>query len=358
MSSSATREQSTPSVPPAQGYQRIATEEAFAPPELFDRYRKLLERNAIDDPGFRSLWGFYLGSRSERATQIIARIQDLGEQRLRDMDATGIDRQILSLTSPGVQIFDAATATSLARSFNDQLAEAIRAHPDRYSGLTAVAPQDPQSAAKEIERGATQLGLKGVIINSHTLGEYLDDEKYWDIFAAAEAFNAPIYIHPNTPSRGLIEPLLERGLEGAIYGFAIETGMHLLAIITSGAFDRFPQLKIIVGHTGEALPFWLYRIDYMHRASVAAGRYQRMKSLRRAPSDYLRENVYVTNSGVAWEPAIMFCHSVLGADRVMYAMDYPYQFVAWEVVTCDNLPLSAIDKKKFFQTNAERVFSL
>src|SRR5262249_54535020 len=154
----------------------------------------LLERGDFDDPGFNSLWGFYLRSQSARATQIIARIQDLGEQRLRDMDATGIDRQILSLTSPGVQVFDAATATSLARSFNDQLAEAIARHPDRYSGLTAVAPQDPRAAAKEIERGATQLGLKGVIINSHTLGEYLDDEKYWDIFAAAEACNAPIYI--------------------------------------------------------------------------------------------------------------------------------------------------------------------
>jgi 2,3-dihydroxybenzoate decarboxylase len=345
-------------VPPGKGYKRIATEEAYAPPELFERYRKLLERGDCDDPGFNSLWGFYLKSQSARATQIITRIQDLGPQRLRDMDATGIDRQILLLTSPGVQVFDAATATSLARSFNDQLAETIREHPDRYSGLTAVAPQNPREAAKEIERGATQLGLKGVIINSHTLGEYLDDQKYWDIFAAAEACDAPIYIHPNTPSRGLIGPLLERGLEGAIYGFGVDTGMHLLGIITSGAFDRFPKLQIIVGHTGEALPFWLYRIDYMHRASVAAGRYARMKALRKRPSDYMRENVYVTNSGVGWEPAILFCISVLGIDRVMYAMDYPYQYVAEEVITCDNLALSDADKKKFFQTNAERVFSL
>ncbi len=357
MDTPASRAQSVPSVAKAAGYKRIATEEAFAPPEMFKLYRQLLE-SGFDDPGFRSLWGFYLGSPSPRATQIITRIQDLGEQRLRDMDATGIDRQILSLTSPGVQVFDAATATSLARSFNDQLAEATRAHPDRYSGLTAVAPQDPQAAAREIERGASKLGLKGVIINSHTLGEYLDDQKYWDIFAAAQACNAPIYIHPNTPSRGLIGPMLERGLESAIYGFAVETGMHLLAIITSGAFDRFPKLNIVVGHTGEALPFWMYRIDYMHEASVRSGRYAKMKPLRRKPSDYLRENVYVTNSGVAWEPAIMFCHAVLGADRVMYAMDYPYQYVAEEVVTCDRLPLSEIDKKKFFQLNAERVFSL
>ena len=200
----------------------------------------------------RACGGFIFAARAPVRPRSSRAIQDLGEQRLRDMDATGIDRQILSAhLACRVQVFDAATATSLAHSFNDQLAEAIREHPDRYSGLTAVAPQDPQAAAKEIERGATHLGLKGVIISSHTLGEYLDDEKYWDIFAAAEAFNAPICIHPNTPSRGLIGPMLERGLESAIYGFAVETGMHLLAIITSGAFDRFPQLQIIVGHAGE-----------------------------------------------------------------------------------------------------------
>ncbi len=129
----------------------------------------------------------------------------------------------------------------------------------------------------------------------------------------------------------MIAPFLEAGLDGAIYGFGVETGLHLLRIITAGVFDRFPGLRIIVGHCGEALPFWLYRIDYMHRATVASARYAFMKPLQRKPSDYLRENVYVTNSGVAWEPAIMFCRSVLGADRVMYAMDYPYQFVRDEV---------------------------
>ncbi|RPH45055.1 MAG: amidohydrolase, partial [Lysobacterales bacterium] len=236
--------------------------------------------------------------------------------------------------------------------------EAVRRHPDRFAGLAAVAPQDPAAAAKELERGVTSLGLKGAIINSHTLGEYLDDTKFWDIFAAAEALKVPIYLHPNTPSAGMIAPFLERGLEGALYGFGVETGMHLLAIITSGAFDRFPGLKIVVGHLGEALPFWLFRLDYMHRASVMAKRYSFMKPLQRKPSDYLRENVYVTTSGMAWEPAILFCRSVLGADRVMYAMDYPYQFVAEEVATQDNLALDDADKKKFFQLNAERVFAL
>ena len=342
----------------APGYLRIATEEAFATRDMFAMYRRLLERRALDDPGFTSLWGFYLGSTSPRATAIIERLQDLGERRLGDMEESGIDVQILSLTSPGVQVFDAATASALARDANDELAAAIASHPDRYAGLAAAAPQDPAGAAREIERGVRKLGLRGVILNSHTQGEYLDNPKYWPMFEACEALGVPAYLHPNSPSKSMIAPFLEAGLDGAIYGFGVETGLHLLRIITAGVFDRFPGLRIIVGHCGEALPFWLYRIDYMHRATVASARYPFMKPLQRKPSDYLRENVYVTNSGVAWEPAIMFCRSVLGADRVMYAMDYPYQFVRDEVVASDRLPLTVAEKKEYFQGNAERVFGL
>lgn len=340
------------------GYARIATEEAFAPKAMLERYRRLLDRHEYDDPGFRSLWGFYLGSPSPRARQIIAKLQDLGPQRLADMDATGIDRQITSLTGPGVQVFDAATAVSMAHDANDELAEAVRRLPARFSGLTAVAPQNPRAAAAEIERGKRQLGMKGVIINSHTHGEYLDHPKFSDLLAAAEAENTPIYLHPQSPSKGLIAPLLESGLDGAIYGFSVETGMHMLRMIVSGVFDRYPRLQVVLGHLGEALPFWLFRLDYMYRATVAAARYPNMQPLQRRISDYLRENAYVTSSGMAWAPAIRFCQDVLGMDRVLYAMDYPYQFVAEEVTASDAVPLSDQERRQFFQTNAERVFSL
>jgi 2,3-dihydroxybenzoate decarboxylase len=340
----------------ARPYLRIATEEAFCPPEMIDIYRKLLD-GGVDDPGFRSLWGFYSASDAPRARFIREGLTTLGERRLADMDAAGIDKQVVSLTSPGVQIMDRETAVSFAAYANDYLAEGVRARPDRYVGLTAIAPQDPQAAAKEIERGA-KLGFKGVILNSHTHDEYFDDAKFWPILEAAEALHAPIYLHPNTPSKGLIAPLLEAGLDGAIYGFGVETGMHLLRIICSGAFDRFPNLKFVVGHLGEALPFWLFRLDYMHRASVGAGRYERMKPIKRKVSDYMRENVYVTTSGMPWPPAIQFCQSVLGMDRVLYAMDYPYQYDAAEVAAQDALPISDADKKKFFQANAEAVFGL
>jgi len=339
-------------------YSRIAAEEAFATPDLLARYRRLLSSGWNEDPGFVSLCGFYLGNTNARITPIIARMQDLGAGRIRDMDEAGIARQILSLTSPGVQIFDAETAVSLARSTNDELASAIRAHPNRFSGLAAIAPQDPPAAAIELERGIHSLGLKGAIVNSHTRGEYLDDQKFWEIFEAAEALNVPIYLHPTTPSPAMIGPFLERGLDGAIFGFAVETGLHMLRLVVSGVFDRFPALRIVVGHLGEGLPYWLFRIDFMHARMVAAGRYASVKKLERKPSDYLRENFYVTTSGMAWEPPILYAQSVLGVDRVLYAMDYPYQFVPEEVAVTDHLPISDADKKKLYQTNAETVFAL
>ncbi len=338
-------------------YQRIAAEEAFAPSEILDRYRVLLDEG-YRDPGFHSLWGFYLDNPDPRIRQVLARMSDLGDLRLGDMDRTGIAKQILSLTAPGVQVFDAAEGTVLARSSNDFVADAIRRHPDRFAGLAAIAPQDPIEAAKELERGVNKLGLKGAIVNSHTYGEYLDDPKFWPIFEAAEALNVPIYIHPTTPSPAMIGPFLERGLDGAIFGFAVETGLHLLRIIVSGAFDRFPRLKIVAGHLGEGLPYWLFRIDFMHSRMVSANRYATVKKLRRKPSEYIKENVYVTTSGMAWEPPILYAQSVLGVDRVLYAMDYPYQFVPEEVGVTDNLPIADEDKKKLYQSNAESVFGL
>jgi 2,3-dihydroxybenzoate decarboxylase len=156
----------------------------------------------------------------------------------------------------------------------------------------------------------------------------------------------------------MIGPFLERGLDGAVYGFAVETALHMLRIIVGGVFDRFPGLRVVLGHLGEALPYWLFRIDFMHRAMVAANRYPSVKKLERKPSDYLKENVWVTTSGMAWQPPILYAQAVLGVDRVLYAMDYPYQFVPEEVKVTDGLPISDADKKRLYQTNAESVFVL
>ena len=338
-------------------YLRIATEEAFCPKEMLDIYRKILNEPQVD-PGFRSLMGFYMSSPSERAQHIMRCLVDLDDVRIGHMDDAGIDMQVIALTSPGVQIMDKDTAVSFARCANDELAAGIRRHPTRFAGMIAIAPQDPAAAAKEIHRGVNELGMHSVIVNSHTHGEYLSDQKFWEIFEAAEACDTPIYLHPNTPPANMIQPFLDVGLDGAIFGFGVETGLHALRLITSGVFDRFPKLQVVVGHMGEALPFWAYRLDYMHAATVRSKRYPTVGPLKKKPSDYLRENFHITCSGMAWHKAIAFTQDVVGEDRVLYAMDYPYQYAIDEVHALDNMDMNPVAKRKFYQTNAEKLFKI
>ena len=340
------------------GYLRIATEEAFLTKEIFAGFLRRVNDSGFDDAGFRSLWGYYGSHPGERAQNILRRLLDLGPNRIADMDAARIDHQVLALTAPGVQVFEPAEASALAADANDQLAEACRKYPKRYSGMAAVAPHDPANAVKEMERAVRKLGFTAVVINSHIMGHFLDEPQFLPVLEAAEALDVPIYLHPQGPPPSMAKPYVEAGLDGAVFGFAAETGLHMLRIIVSGAFDRFPKLQFIVGHTGEALPYWLYRMDYMHGATVRSKRYPFMKELKHPVSHYMRHNVFVTSSGVAWQPAIEFCQKVLGVERVLYAMDYPYQYVPDEVDVCDAMTIPAVDKQAFFEDNARRVFKL
>ena len=342
-----------PPIPRNPRYRRIATEEAWITREIADESMRLIASNPPDEPGFVAFGARYYARGA--ASPAVARLLDVGAGRIEAMDRLGIDMQVLSLTAPGVQVFDAATGTALAADSNDQLAAAVAKHPGRFAGLAAVAPQDPGRAAKELERGVRSLGLKGAIVNSHTKGEYLDAPKYWEILEAAEALNAPIYIHPRDLAPGMLQPYLARSLEAGILGFAADVALHTLALITAGVFDRFPRLKLVIGHGGEGIPYMLYRIDYMQR-TVREGR--GATKLAKRPSDYMKENVYVTTSGMAWEPAILFAQQTLGIDHVLYAMDYPYQADASEVLAMDAMALADADKKRFFETNAERLFDL
>lgn len=343
------------SIPALPNIKRIATEEAWAPSTMLDAWRGLLQKKSFDDPGFQALWGFFLNQNAGYTNEIIERLQDLGEGRLADMDSAGIDKQLLLLTAPGVQVFERDDALAVARASNDEVSAACRKYPDRFAALAAVPPQDPNAAAVEMERAIKQLGLNGVVINSHTKGEYLDDQKFWPIFEAAEALDAAIYIHPQTPPPNMSAEFLKRHLEGAIMGFAVEVALHVVAIVLSGAFERFPKLKIVIGHAGEGLPYWLYRLD--HQQNVILGSMGANK-LKRRVSEYIRENVYVTTSGMGWEPAIMFCQKIMGVDHVLYAMDYPYQLVPEEVKTHDRLPITHDALRKLYQTNAEKIFHL
>lgn len=343
---------------PDRPYLRIATEEAWAPPELIELYRRHLSEGTIDDIGFGSLMGHFLGSTHPQPREVAARLHAAAEVRLADMDSAGIDHQVLAVTSPGTQVLDAEEGSRIARLANDRLSELVRAHPTRLSALAVVSFEDVDAAVAELRRAVTELGLKGLILNDHIRGSYIDDPRFAPLLATLEELDVPMYLHPNTPPNAMIGPYKEAGLDGAVLGFGASAALHTLRMVTSGLFDRHPRLRLVVGHLGEGLPFWLNRIDHMHGKAVRSGRYEQLKPLQKPASEYFRSHIWLTTSGMPWPPAILFTRDVVGADRVMYAMDYPYQFDAAEVSIQDALPITDAEKADFFEHIARRVFAL
>ena len=331
---------------------RIAVEEAFVTEEIAQEWKRVLSSEFVE-PGFRKMGSSILGDGSV-ANTVHSRLLDVGVGRIAQMDASGIDFAILSITSPGVQVFDSVTATRLASHANDVLAAAVAAHPDRLAGLAAVAPQYPEGAANELERAKT-LGMKGYLINSHTMGEYLDDKKYWPIFEAAEALNMPLYLHPREPAPSMVTPFLDYGLYFAGWGFAVETATHALRLIMCGVFDRYPKLKVVLGHMGEGLPFWLQRIDNRYLLQVKIGAVPKMPKL---PSEYFHDHFFITTSGVMSSPALRLSIEVLGEDKIMFAADYPYESVEDGVKFMDEVEITEIQRRKIYADNAMRIFNL
>jgi predicted TIM-barrel fold metal-dependent hydrolase len=337
-------------------YKRIATEEAWNIPEILAAQVRLLESpTAPDDTSLRMAGMF------SKLTALQDQLMDIGDARLARMDELGIDKQLLLLTSPGVQVLEPEEGTALARLANDRLAEVCRRHPDRFAGLTVFAPQDIKGAINEIERGMKSLGLNGAVINSHFRGHYLDELSYWPILEALEVNDAALYIHPTMPPTSWAQPYEYRGFGGALAGFPHEVWMHTMGLIMSGAFDRFPKLRLVIGHMGEAMPLQLYRFDWMQsnadgREGLRGG--APVVKLQHKISYYFKTNIWITTSGQGWEPSVKYCMEVLGPDRVIYAMDYPYQQSADEVAAYDAFDLSPEHKKMLMQTNAERVFRL
>jgi predicted TIM-barrel fold metal-dependent hydrolase len=286
-----------------------------------------------------------------------ARLYDRGPLRLEQMDAAGIDFQILSLFDPGVQDeTDVARAVDLARRANDDLAEVVRGNPARFGGFATLATQDPAAAAAELERAITELGLVGALINGHCQGRYLDDPAYEDLFARAEALNAPVYLHPTTPHPAVMEawfkPYVGDGLHLASWGFAVETGTHVLRLIYSGLFDKFPRLQMIIGHLGEMLPFAAYRTDrYYGLGGSDAGH-----RIERLPSEYLRNNFHVTTSGNFCPPAFACTLEVMGADRVMFSVDYPMDDNQAGAQFLASYPMDDATRRKVSSENAIRLF--
>lgn len=280
---------------------------------------------------------------------------DTEDKRLKEMDAAGIDMQVLTLAGPGVELFEAAEGTEQARKSNDELAQIIKGHPDRFVGMGAIAPQDPDRAADELERCVKELGFRGIKINSHVRGEYLDQEKYRVIFERAERLDVPIYIHPRLPSPQMIKPYADYGygLAGPGLGFAAETQLHAYRLIYSGLFDRYPGLKILLGHMGEGMPFWLFRMDHPWSA-----RSDGAVSLEWRPSDYAKKNFVITTSGMFYMPSIMCGYMAMGADSIVFASDYPFERSEHAADFIRNVPICDADKEKICHGNAERLLKL
>lgn len=273
---------------------------------------------------------------------------DLGERRLARMDACGIDRQILSLSAPGIEQLEPEIGTDLSRKANDALAAVIEKNPDRFSGYAALAPKDPQAAARELERAVKELGFVGWNTHSNFGDSYLDEDPYQPILEMAASLEVPIYLHPTVPA---IPSTRTYGfaLAGAPFGFGFETALCMMRLIYSGVFDRHPNLTVILGHLGEALPFLFTRIDW---AYVRPFDPEARPQLEKKPAEYLKSNVFVTTSGNYYQPAFMCTAEAWGIDRILLGTDYPYEDPEECMQFLENLPISQTEKEKIYYRNA------
>ncbi|MCC6473640.1 MAG: amidohydrolase [Burkholderiales bacterium] len=336
---------------------KIALEEHFftrSHLEYLRSHKGYPRLETVKGPDGRALEQLQLmpGSIQVMPQALLERLQDLGAGRLAAMDRGGIELQLLSLAGPGVEEFEVGDGTALARTINDELALAMRAHPDRFMGLATLAYADPKRAADELERCVRELGFKGGKLNSHLAGEYLDHPKYRCLFEAAQSLGVPLMLHPKDPPPAVLTALCDYpGLTQAAWGFAFDAGTHALRLIASGLFDDFPRLKILLGHLGEGLPFWMARIDnHFWRAPGAR--------IRKKIADYVRANFIVTTSGMFGDAQLKCTREILGADHVFFAVDYPYESIEDAVRFIEAAPLSDEDREKICRGNAQRLLAL
>ncbi len=287
--------------------------------------------------------------------ETLARLLDMADARLKDMDAVGLDVQVLSLNSPGVQNLEAAQAVALARAGNDLLAGVIAAHPDRLQAFAALPTPDPAQAVQEMERCMGIPGFKGAMINGRTRDRSLDHPDFLPILEAASRLRVPIYIHPQIPVHAVRNAYYE-GFDDKLsvffatagIGWHYETGIQALRLILAGVFDRFPDLQIILGHWGELIVSYLERINGMSKFAP---------NLHRPIEDYVKQNFYVTPSGMFSPSYLRQAVEVMGVDRIMFSTDYPFMFApeggARKFLA--NAVLSEPDKEKIAHGNWERL---
>ena len=298
----------------------------------------------------------YTGIEAPRGADADKKLYDLGNLRLAEMDAAGIDVQVISHGAPSTQKLPADIAVKLASEVNDRLAAACAANPKRFAAFGVLPTANPEAAADELERCVTRHGFKGAMIHGMANGEFVDLPKYWPIYARAEKLDVPIYFHPSLPDARVTEayyqdyakdfPLVVR----PAWGFTVETATQAIRLILSGAFENYPKLKIILGHLGETLPFLMWRID---AALKRPG--QKPLSFR----DIFSKNFYLTTSGFFSNPALLCCVMEMGVDHLLFAVDWPFvpdnrPAVEW----MSGVPLSDEDKAKILSGNARRLLRM
>jgi uncharacterized protein len=290
------------------------------------------------------------------------KITDLGEGRIAEMDRYGITVQVVSKAGihmgPSADMFEGDEAVAFAKAFNDDAARKIAARPDRLAAFAHLSANIPEAAADELERTVSGYGFKGALISGMVRGRFLDDAKFAPLLARAEKLDVPLYIHPGPPPaevrkayyEGSFSQKIGMGLATFAWGWHYETALHVVRLAVSGTLDKYPRLNLIIGHTGEALPFVLARCEHEFSSDLAY--------LSRPLSKIITDQVYVTSAGFFTNPPFLAALQTFGIDRLMFSIDYPYASNAEGREFLDNVPLSPGDLEKFAHGNADRLLKL
>ncbi|HWP26264.1 MAG TPA: amidohydrolase family protein [Xanthobacteraceae bacterium] len=294
--------------------------------------------------------------------EVRERVLDLHGRRIKLMDEFGIEMMILSLNAPAIQaIHDVRRANEVARKANDYLAENVRKRPDRFQALAALPMQDPELAARELERCVKELGMVGALVNGFSqIGDpdtiaYLDEKQYWPFWEVVAKLDVPFYLHPRNPLPQHARIYKDHPwLLGPTWAFGQETAVHALRLMGSGLFDKYPSLQIILGHMGENLPFGMWRVDNCNAWIPNRHNYAAKKKI----GHYFQNNFHITVSGNFHTPALLNAMTVIGSDRIMFSTDWPFENIDHAAVWFDALDIGENDKLKMGRTNALRLFKL
>jgi predicted TIM-barrel fold metal-dependent hydrolase len=317
----------------------IAIEEHFVTKEVRDEWQKDSDQ---EDPTHKLHFG-----------EIENRLEGIGNSRLQHMDETGIDVQVLSLTSPSLHNLG-SESINLAIQTNDYVSEIVKKTPDRFQGFAALPLFAPKEAAKELERSVKNLGLKGAMLCGRTREKNLDHKDFWELFECAEKLGVPLFIHPQIPQKAVrdiyysgFDELTDLAFSTFGLGWHYEAGIQFVRLVLARVFDRFPNLQIILGHWGEVILFYTERLASLNRAA----------KLDKPFIDYIRQNLYVTASGMFSHSYLQRSIEIVGTDRLLFSADYPYQYRQGRDARnfLEATELSKEDKEKFAFANWERL---